>query len=173
MEKDFEKLNNDIINNINEIHDNVIYSQVTHEKEVERLMRWWHTLKITLIILSAIISSAVITSILGKTQISNIITVIIAALSLVFHSISYNFDLNSKISEHKKSADELRYIRDQIQILLAEQNIWDLEKIRNERILIIEKLNLIYSYAPKTSKKSYKLAKIALEKKRQQKLLQN
>ncbi|SYV97248.1 Uncharacterised protein [Mycoplasmopsis edwardii] len=64
-------------------------------------------LKIALIILSAIISSVVITSILGKTQISNIIIVITVALSLAFHSISYNFDLNSKISEHKKGADEL------------------------------------------------------------------
>ncbi|EIE40087.1 hypothetical protein MCANUF31_02291 [Mycoplasmopsis canis UF31] len=98
MEKDFEKLNNDIINNINEIHDNVIYSQVNHKKEIEILMGWWHTLKITLIILSVIISNAVITSILGKTQISNIITAIIAALSLVFQPITYNFDLNSKIS---------------------------------------------------------------------------
>lgn len=153
---------------IRECFGRVVYSAKTHEKCADLCMGRLRWIKNAQIILSALITTGVITALLGDPKISHsslIVTVIVSTLQLVFSSYMKDVDPGQQAEKHKKTASELWNIRESyLSILtdLRDLNL-DFQVMRNKRDELQAVLATIYATAPRTNSKAYGLASSGLK----------
>lgn len=155
--------NKQLLSQLKNSYGKVSYSLTAHEKEIQFLEKVHRIIKLAQIVLSAISAGSIISILFGQSVVAQIIASIMSVLLLVLNSITLKFDLASDISRHKDATNRLWLIRERYLSLITDFDILDKYKIRNLRDELMNKTNEIYSYAPKTSSRSYKKTQKALK----------
>ena len=150
---------------IRESFGRVVYSHKTHEKAAEIENKRSTFVKWANIILTTITSSTLISTIITSQTNLAYISAGFSTLTLAFTIFQLSFNAQEKAEKHKQIAKELWFIREKYVNFMADIIT---EKISEDTMIIkrdqlLEKLNLLYKFAPDTNNKSYKKAQDALK----------
>jgi hypothetical protein len=166
MEQNFQVENINILEaQIRECFGRVVYSHKTQEKCADIIQNRHKYLKITQIILSALITTSLVVKLLGDNQIALYISVILSTILLALNSYMKDYDLGEIMQKHANAANELWNIRESYLSLLVDMkaNTISIDQIIAQRDGLQNKLLNIYSGAPRTHSKAYKEASNALK----------
>jgi len=150
---------------IRESFGRVVYSHKTHEKAAEieagkgGAVKWFN------VILVALTSGTLLTTIIVDKTVLIYTGAVFSAVTLGFIIFQLSFNPEEMAEKHRQVAKELWYVREKYVNLIADitnERISD-ESIAVRRDELIDKLNLIYKFAPIKSSKSYKKAREALK----------
>lgn len=150
---------------IRESFGRVVYSHKTHEKDAEIASSQATITKWVNIILTALTSGTLISTIVTNQFILAYISAGLATLTLSFVIFQLSFNPEEKAEKHKQLAKELWYVREKYANLISDimtGRISD-DTIVARRNELIEELRLIYKFAPTTSPKAYKRTQQALK----------
>jgi hypothetical protein len=153
---------------IREAYGRIVYSQTTHEKNIQRLIKTENLIKIWQIILSTIIAGGFIGVIISDESVSKYIGTIASFLLILLNTYSKNFNLSESSQSHHNTAIQLWDIREDYKSLLTDFSTMNDEDIRNTRNKIKERTYSVYKLALKTDNKSYKEAQKALKEQEEQ-----
>ena len=150
---------------IRESFSRVVYSHKTHEKDAEIASSNVIITKWVNIVLTALTSGTLISTIITNELILIYISAFLATLTLAFIIFQLNFNLEEKAEKHRQLAKELWYIREKYVNLMADiiNGRLNDDAILKQRDELIEALKLIYKFAPTTSTKAYKKARESLK----------
>lgn len=149
---------------IRECFGRVVFTHKTHEKCSDIYAEQLKILKISEIILSALTTTSLLTSIFGDQKIGTIIGAILSTIILGITIYTKDYDLGKLSKSHADVANQLWNIRELYISLIADikSNNLAVEQIKQKRDELHKSLNIIYSNAPRTNYKAYKLASEAL-----------
>ena len=150
---------------IRESFGRVVYSHKTHEKDAEIASSQATITKWVNIVLTALTSGTLISTIVTNEIILAYISAALATLTLAFTIFQLSFNPEEKAEKHSQLAKELWYVREKYINLMADiknGRIND-DTVAMRRNELIEELKLIYKFAPTTSPKDYKQAQQALK----------
>lgn len=153
---------------IEEAYGRVLYTYTTHLKDANLLIIKSKKLKCFQIILSAITTGGLLTSLFSDSNVATILTTIISCLLLFLNLYFKNFDFEKDISLHIASANDLWLIKEQYISVLTDYDNLDYSVLRKKRNDLQEKTSKIYSTSIKTSDRAYSLAQDALKNKEEQ-----
>lgn len=150
---------------IRESFGRVAYSHKIHEKAAEIEDRNSKIVKWANIILTALTSGTLISTIVTNQNTFLYISALLSSLMLGFTLFQLNFNPAEIAEKHRYVAKELWYIREKYINLMADIIKGKLsdELIMSKRDQLIEELKLIYKFAPQTNSKAYERARIALK----------
>lgn len=154
-----------LVDQLRDLFGRTAYSHKTHiiqaGMEIERQNR----IKTAEIVLSAITTTGLITTLLGSGQWGLGISTFASTLLLGVIFYTKDFDLGTVAEQHKRTADELWLIREQLVSLLTDIEAGTVapETIVKRRDLLIDKLDTVYSTARVTSYPAYAAAQKALK----------
>ena len=150
---------------IRESFGRVVYSHKTHEKEAERFSSSSIRTKWVNIILTSLTSGALISTIITSQTLLAYISAILATITLAFTIFQLSFNPEEKAEKHQQTAKELWFLREKYANLIADivSNKIDSETIILKRDKLLEKLCIVYKFAPNTSPKAYQMARKALK----------
>jgi hypothetical protein len=149
---------------IRESFGRVAYSHKTHEKTAEIEDRNSKIVKWANIVLTALTSGTLISTIVTNQNTFLYVSAILSSLMLGFMLFQLNFNPAARAEKHRYVAKELWYIREKYVNFMADiinKKLND-ELIISKRDQLIEELRLIYRFAPQTDSKAYKKARKAL-----------
>lgn len=117
------------------------------------------------IVLSAVTTTGMITTLLGAGQWALAIGACASTLLLGVIFYTKDFDLGTVAEQHKRTADELWLIREQLVSLLTDIEAGTVapEAIGKRRDVLIDKLDNVYSTARVTTNAAYTAAQKALK----------
>ena len=149
---------------IRECFGRVVFTHKTHEKCSDIYAEQLKILKISEIILSALTTTSLLTSIFGDQKIGTIIGAILSTIILGITIYTKDYDLGKLSKSHADVANQLWNIRELYISLIADikSNNLAVEQIKQKRDELHKSLNIIYSNAPRTNYKAYELASKAL-----------
>ena len=149
---------------IRECFGRVVFTHKTHEKCSDIYAEQLKILKISEIILSALTTTSLLTSIFGDQKIGTIIGAILSTIILGITIYTKDYDLGKLSKSHADVANQLWNIRELYISLIADikSNNLAVEQIKQKSDELHKSLNIIYSNAPRTNYKAYKLASEAL-----------
>jgi len=150
---------------IRESFGRVVYSHKTHEKDAEIANSQATITKWVNIVLTALTSGTLISTIVINEIVLAYISAALATLTLAFTIFQLSFNPEEKAEKHRQLAKELWYVREKYVNLMADiinGKISD-DTVATRRNELIEELKLIYKFAPTTSPKAYKQAQQALK----------
>jgi len=142
-----------------------VYSHKTHEKDAEIANSQATITKWVNIVLTALTSGTLISTIVINEIVLAYISAALATLTLAFTIFQLSFNPEEKAEKHRQLAKELWYVREKYVNLMADiinGKISD-DTVATRRNELIEELKLIYKFAPTTSPKAYKQAQQALK----------
>lgn len=142
----------------------VIYTNKTHEKEIELLTNTIKLLQIFEIVLISLTAGGTITIIFGLGIKLQIITAILATLATMITIYQMSFNPEQLIVDHRRSARKLWFIREKYVNLIddyCDKVITEKECIK-KRDELLEEVYEIYRETPVTSEKAFKLARKSL-----------
>lgn len=150
---------------IREAFGRVAYSHKTHEKEAEILSNKVVIIEWGNIILTALTSGTLISTIITNQNILIYISAVLSTLTLAFIIFQLSFNPEARAEQHRQLAKELWYIREKYVNLIADimNEREDDTVITTRRNQLVEELKLIYKFAPNTSPRSYKKAQKSLK----------
>ena len=150
---------------IRESFGRVVYSHKTHEKEAERFNSSAIRTKWINIILTSLTSGTLITTIITNQTLLAYISAALATITLAFIIFQLSFTPEEKAEKHRQTAKELWLLREKYANLIADivSGIIDSATITLKRDELLEKLCIIYKFAPNTSPKAYQMARKALK----------
>ena len=150
---------------LRECFGRVVYSHKTHEKQSDILVKWLSRIKLGQIILSALIAGNFIFRFFGLGEIGLIIGTILSMALLILTLYTKENKLAELAQKHKQTAINIWLIREKYQSLITDLKVGDqsLETIRQERGLLMEDLQSVYSRAPSTTPRAYTQAQKALQ----------
>ncbi|MFW0169166.1 SLATT domain-containing protein [Rothia sp. P4278] len=157
-----------LLGQIRESYGRLVYTHKTHEKEADRQHRFHLRQQWGLIILTALGTGSFLFSILEIIVPQPISTIIISAVAIFTTWISLaatTLKFSEKSEEHRNTASELWDVRESYISLIADfmsGNITE-DEARNRRDELQGTLHEIYNGAPRTTSKSYKLAREGLK----------
>jgi len=159
--------NDDIIileSQIRECFGRVVWTHKTHEKCSDIYSEQLKKLKVVEIILSALTTTSLLTSVLGEQKIGTIIGAILSTIILGITIYTKDYDLGQISKSHADTANELWNTRELYISLLADIKAGSLTvaQIKQKRNELQESLHVIYKKAPRTNYKAYMLASKAL-----------
>lgn len=138
---------------------NVQYTYIAHWIIVNRLKCRYQCIKIVQIILTALSTGGILTSIFAGIDWWSGIGVVASAISLALNLYMLNFNLPSVIAQHEKAAKELWSIREHYKSLSVDFNDLSLNEIREKRDNLIKETDFVYKKYPGTDRKSFNQAK--------------
>lgn len=144
---------------------NIVYSHKTHEKAIERKIRYLSFIKWgNIFLVGSILLILVLQLLFPKEKIFLYGGIGLTILEFIFVLIQLNFDFSRDIREHRIVANKLWLVREKYLNLLTDiknDSLSDkkIMEIRNE---LDEKVSKIYENAPQTSPKDYNRAEKAL-----------
>ncbi len=143
----------------------VVYTHKTHEKEAERFISSAIRTKWTNIVLIALTSGTLISTIITSQTLLAYISASLATITLAFTIFQLSFNPEEKAEKHRQTAKELWFLREKHANLIADilNNKIDSKIIISKRDELLEKLFIVYKFAPNTSSRAYKLARKALK----------
>ena len=150
---------------IRECFGRVVWSHKTQEKCADILLRRERNIKIWQIVLSALITTSILTSLFGESRIGIIIGVIFSTMLVVLNTYMKNYNLSEIAQDHSNAANELWNIRETYLSILTDirAKALTISQVQQKRDELQEKLANIYKGAPRTIAKAYLEAKKALK----------
>ncbi len=150
---------------IRESFGRVAYSHKTHEKAAEIEDRNSKIVKWANIVLTALTSGTLISTIVTSQNTFLYISAVLSSLMLGFTLFQLNFNPSERAEKHRYVVKELWYIREKYINLMADILNGKLsdELVTSKRDQLIEELKLIYKFAPQTNSKAYENAREALK----------
>lgn len=150
---------------IRDCYGRTVYSHKTHEKMADISLKWLSRIKITQIALSAITTTTLLYTIFGNSLASTVIAAISSTILLGATLYTKDYDLGEIAQKHSEAANKLWLIRESFLSLLIDTRAGDtdMDKLREKRDDLNNELKNIYSGAPRTNSKAYKLAQKSLK----------
>lgn len=148
---------------IRESYGRVVYTQKTHDMDAIILEKREKRLKTTQLIFSTIVAGAFLIVLFGNNQFATIIGTIISMFLLFLTTFMREFDFDGNARKHRNVAQTLWVIREDYISLIADMDGLEIEDIRKSRDELQLRTSEIYSNAPITSAKAYKMAQRALK----------
>lgn len=150
---------------IRECYGRVVYSHKTHEKCADILLQKNGHIKILQIVLSALVTGGVISTFFGSGNWGSALSVVLSTTLLVINSYTKDHDLGEIAQKHRQAGAELWIVRERYLSLLTDLRIGDssLDDIRSRRDELLQDLHTVYTGAPSTNYKAYKMAQTALK----------
>lgn len=150
---------------IRECFGRVVYSHKTQEKCADIVFKLHKRLKMTLIIISAIVTTSLLIKIFGDNEWALIVGVILSTTLFGLNTYMKDFDLGEIAQKHTSAANELWDIRETYLSLLTDikTEILSINQITNQRDELQKRLLNIYNGSPRTNYKAYKDASKALK----------
>ncbi|PRY74357.1 SLATT domain-containing protein [Alkalibacterium olivapovliticus] len=158
---------------IREAYGRVTYTQTSHDKIINRLIKKNNQIKLWQIVLAAITTSGFIASILSNNKIASILGALVSLILLLLNSYAKNFNLIAAVSEHKEASDLLWKVREEYVTLLTDFEILSIEEVMERRDDLQNRTSKVYSNSPRTDKKSYLEAQKALKTEEEQTFSEN
>lgn len=141
----------------------VNYSYVCHNYMTNRFISRDNRLKIALILLSAFTLASLSISVYFNEKLATIIGLISSLLVLIVTVYQKDFNLETRVNEHRKTADALWKIKEDFISLLIDFDDLELSDIRKNRDELLQRLDEIYRQAPRTDKRAYREAQKAIK----------
>ena len=163
MEKNSRDNKYKIESQLREQYGKVVYTYTCHLNIVDRYKKIDRGIKLGQIMLSGITSAGFISIIFYDTWLIKLGGAVLSFGLFFLNSCIKFFEINNKITSHKKAADELWLIREQYLSLITDINILEIEKIIKERERLIRETSKVYKASPSTDSKSFKAAQKALK----------
>ena len=154
-----------LVDQLRDLFGRTAYSHKTHIIQAGMEISRQNRIKTGEIILSAITTTGLITTLLGSGAWGLGISTVASTLLLGVIFYTKDFDLGTVSEQHKRTADELWLLREKLVSLLTDiqAGIIVPEGIAKRRDAIIEKLDTVYSTANITSPNAYAAAQKALK----------
>lgn len=171
MVEDFDKMDNSdhdfrkFLGLARDLFGRLVYTHKTHEKDREiwsrrvRITRWINVVLIGVTSILAIVGS------IYSSQTIFVITAVIGALTTAFVVYQLSFNPEKLESEHRMASKRLLCLRDRYLLLIERVMSREepTEELRNKLDLLHRETSLVYEYAPDTSARAYKVARLALQ----------
>ncbi len=150
---------------IRESFGRVVYSHKTQEKCADIIFSLHKKLKLTLIIVSALVTTSFFIKIFGENDWSLIIGASLSTILLGLNTYLKDYDLGEIAQKHTTAANQLWDIRESYLSLLTDMraNILSVNQVISQRDELQNRLFNIYSGSPRTNFKAYKEASKALK----------
>lgn len=150
---------------LRECYGRVVYSHKTHEKCADILLCRNSQIKLTQMILSALITGGVISTFFGTGYWGSGVSAIMSTILLAVNSYTKDYDLGEIAQKHRQAGSELWIIRERYLSLLTDlcSGASSLADIRSKRDELLQDLHAVYVGAPSTNDKAYKMAQTALQ----------
>lgn len=148
---------------IEEAYSKALYTYTTQHKAADLKEGSQNRISIAQIMLTAISSVGVISSLIVSQYYASIAAGICSALSLALNLYSRGRPYPKEIGEHRSTADALWPILQDYLSLLTDFDDLDIQTIRESRRGLQNRLEQVYQTAPKTDNKAYRLAQKALK----------
>lgn len=142
------------------------YTHKTHEKMADGCVSRLARIKITQIVLSALITGGAVGVIFnGDSAVFPYATASLAVLQLILSSYVKDIDPGQAAQKHREAASDIWNIREAYLSLLADirDPAVKLDDLRKQRNLLQAELHKIYRIAPNTNAKAYGKAQNALQ----------
>lgn len=151
---------------LRECFGRVVYSHKTHEKCADILLSRWSGIKLLQIVLSAVTTAGFVAVVFGAGDVGALIGVAISTILLVLNAYVKNYDLGELGQKHRRAAADLWLIRERYLSLITDLRMGEkpIEALQVERDELLQQLHAIYSGAPSTNLKAYRMAQEALQK---------
>ena len=168
MEASSQVINEDLYvleSHIRECFGRVVYSHKTQEKCADIVLLLHKRLKLTVIVLSASVSSSLLVKIFGQQEWALILGVILSTLLFGLNTYMKDYDLGEICQKHTNAANELWDIRETYLTLLTDirSNSVDVNSLRDIRDKLQVKLSSVYKGSPRTNYKAYTAASKGLK----------
>lgn len=151
---------------IRECYGRVVYTHKTHEKCADLLFKQHQRIKKVQIGMSAVVTCGVIGTIFPETEsVWAILTAIVSTALFALNAYTKDYDLGEVAQKHRQSAAEVWLVREEYLTLLTDlksKAVTD-DQARERRNDLLLELGKIYSGAPSTNAKAYKMAQKALQ----------
>ena len=144
----------------------LVYTNKTHEKCADLLLKKHRRIKILQIALSAIVTGGILGTLAEELRLGmTIVSVVLSTFLLALNSYTKDYDLGQIAQKHRQTGAELWRIRETYLALLTDLRIGDssLDAYRVRRDKLVEDLHAIYSGAPSTNSEAYQEAQRALK----------
>ena len=143
----------------------VVWSHKIQEKQADILIEKYQTLEIIRVVCTSLTSVGLISLIFVDQFTIKILATIISFVSTVISLLFKSFDIQKTITDHKKAANKLLIIRDNLRLLLVRVN---LKNQNTSELLVIyddliKQLGQVYEEAPNTTEEAVKRAEQALK----------
>lgn len=150
---------------IRECFGRVVYTHKTQEKCADIVLRIHKRLKLTLIIISAVVTTSLLIKLFGDNQWALMVGVILSTILFGLNTYMKDFDLGEIAQKHINAANELWDIRETYLSLLTDIKAEQLsvDQIINQRDELQKRLHNIYSGSPRTTSKAYQQASKSLK----------
>ncbi|WP_248000507.1 SLATT domain-containing protein [Lactiplantibacillus plantarum] len=153
---------------IRESYGRVTYTYTAQLKYMDILNTRLNWIKCSQIILSAISSGGIISTIFLNRLWLKLVSAVISTVLLCINLYFKNFDIIDQIKQHRSASDMLWDIREEYLSLLTDfENLSDHDVI-SKRNDLKDRVSLINKKYPKTNSKSYKRAQKALKSEEEQ-----
>jgi SMODS and SLOG-associating 2TM effector domain family 4 len=151
---------------IRECFGRVVFTHKTHEKCSDIYADQLKNLKLFEIVLSALTTTSLLSSVFGEQKIGTIIGTILSTIILGITIYTKDYDLGQISKNHVDAANKLWNIRELYISLIADIKTGSLtiEEIKLKRDGLQDSLNLVYQNALRTNYKAYERASKSLNK---------
>ena len=162
MDKELEVIEGQI----REAFGRIVYSHKTHEKCADILFTRQARIKVAQIVLSALTTGSLITTLIQWDQAAAIVGIVLSSLLLILNAYTKDFDLGELAQQHKQSANSIWIVRERYQSLIADVRTGavTLAAAMSARDDLMEEVHSIYESAPSTNSKAYRKAQAALQR---------
>lgn len=149
---------------IRECFGRVVFTHKTHEKCSDIYAERLKKLKLFEIILSALTTTSLLSSVFGEQKVGTIIGTILSTIILGITIYTKDYDLGQISKNHADVANKLWNIRELYISLIADikSDILSIEQIKLRRDELQKSLNLVYQNSPRTNYEAYKRASESL-----------
>ena len=150
---------------IRECFGRVVYTHKTQEKCAEIILARHKRIKLSLIIISAVVTTSLLVKLFGDQDWALMIGVILSTVLFGLNTYTKDYDLGEISQKHTNAANELWDIRETYLSLLTDirTNQLSINQINNRRDELQKRLFNIYSGSPRTNYKAYQYATKALK----------
>ncbi len=151
---------------IRECFGRVVFTHKTHEKCSDIYAEQLKKLKLFEIILSALTTTSLLSSVFGEQKIGTIIGAILSTIVLGITIYTKDYDLGQISKSHVDAASKLWNIRELYISLIADIKAGSLtiEEIKLKRDELQNSLSIVYQSSPRTNYKAYERASNSLNK---------
>lgn len=151
---DKEKLRNQVT----ESAANTVYTYAAHWNIVNRLKDQYKKIKLSQIVLTAISTTGILTSLISGVFCLSWIGGGASAIALALNLYMLNFDVADEIKKHTDAANELWIVREGYKSLLVDFDALKEDEIRRKRDRLIETVAQVNKEYPGTDEKAFKKA---------------
>lgn len=145
-------------------YGSVVYSHTAQEEQRTQLAKHEQHIKIAQIALSAASAAGLVGLFFTESAWMNVITALFSFILLFLNSYSFQLEIGTKVSRHRKAGDQLWLLVRKYQSLLVDFGNLDISEIRERRDALITETAKVYQSIDRTDDKSFEKARQRLKK---------